>query len=78
MLNVVYAHLADGLDAEALAEFDRDLTIPYDWELSPFERRREEARRKARELGALQGQRNALESMTMPRGPQPLPGSVPR
>lgn len=54
-----------GADPDAIREFDRDLEVKYDWEMSPFELRRETARRMAKQTGAFQGQAEALKNMGM-------------
>ena len=76
LCNVVYAWLTRDADAEAIREFDRDLEFPFDWELTEFELRREQARRLAKQTGAFRGQAAALEAMRGPRGKQPMPGAV--
>lgn len=67
MLNVTYAYLTRNAGSDDLAEFDRSLEIPFDWELSPFERQREEARRMAQKIGALSGQADGLAAMRTAR-----------
>jgi len=65
LLNVVYAHLADArkTDPDAVEALNRQLREPFDYELTPEERKRAEARRIAEASGAIRGQQELLESM---------------
>lgn len=65
LLNVVYAVLADARkeSQEALDALDRQLAAKFDHELTPGERRREEARRMLEAKGAVNDQQGLMEVM---------------
>lgn len=65
ILNTAYAALAENLDSQRIAELDFELRAPFPWELDDEERKREEYRRRAVEIGAHRGQQSLMELMGM-------------
>ena len=63
LLNIGYAWLAEGRDAQQIEALDRQLAEPFDHELTPEERRRAEALRMVEARGGTQVQDTLLASM---------------
>lgn len=74
LLNLGYAHLTDGLDADDRKNMDTMLRMKFDHEMTKKEQKRAEAFRMAVQTGAIKGQKRMaglLEGARSPRMGRP-------
>lgn len=65
LLNIAYTSLVEGLDKRGRDNIDYELGLPFEHEMTPEQKRREEYRRKAIEIGADIGQDDLMRVFGM-------------
>lgn len=65
LINVAYMTLAEHLDPSQRENLDYELAVKFDHEMTPAELRREQYRREAIRIGAIQGQEDLMGAFSL-------------